>query len=131
MTDLATEEIMAKLTKAAFLADNASLDFTDEEYDRADAAGETDYLRPILRSVLELQMELLPRGNFRPHFEVGEEVELLHGGYAGNPQVLRPAVVTGLDLELRVHTFLRVKFDDDGEERQINPDVMRRRREKK
>jgi hypothetical protein len=65
-----------------------------------------------------------PSGNFRPRFEPGERVAL--GAFHPGGQD-RPGVVVAIDTEPVVHHHLRVRFDD-GEERQINPDVMRRER---
>ncbi len=72
----------------------------------------------------------LPSGNWRPNFEPDERVEQVIRGAGRGPQALRPGVVVAIDDEPRMHHYLRVKFDD-GEERQINPDVMRRIREPK
>ena len=56
----------------------------------------------------------------------GERVEeVIHHGPYG-PANFRAGVVVAIDEELVRHQHLRVRFDD-GEERQINPDVMRHR----
>lgn len=57
----------------------------------------------------------------------GERVEYVSHQGAYGPITLRAGVVVAIDEELRRHRFLRVRFDD-GEERQINPDVMRHAR---
>lgn len=61
-------------------------------------------------------------GNGLRHlWKPGERVEYQQGY---DPPATRLGVVVGVDGELRRHEFLRVRFDD-GEERRINPDVMR------
>lgn len=70
-------------------------------------------------------LETCPDGNFPPVFDEGERVVL--DARAATLGRARPGVVSAIDHELTVHHYLRVKFDD-GEERQINPDVMMRER---
>ena len=59
----------------------------------------------------------------------GERVELVQGGYGGNPQTLRPGAVERIDRTYGYRESLVVAFDD-GETRAINPDVMRHKRKK-
>lgn len=76
-------------------------------------------------AAIEADRGQFPDGNLRPRFEPGERVEevIWRGPYG--PKEYRPGVVVAIDEEPRMHHYLRVRFDD-GEERQINPDVMRR-----
>jgi hypothetical protein len=69
-------------------------------------------------------------GSWEPVFKPDERVELVEGGYGGNPTTLHPGTVVEIDAQPRIHLSLRVRFDD-GEERHINPDVMRRIRDEK
>jgi hypothetical protein len=54
----------------------------------------------------------------------GDRVELVSGGHSGNPRKLRPGVVARIERVYGYHERLIVTFDD-GEERAINPDVLR------
>ena len=80
-------------------------------------------MRLVIGEAIQKYVEQLPDGNFPPVFQPGERVELVPLRLAKDD--LRPGTVVSIDLEPKAHHYLRVRFDD-GEERQINPDVMRR-----
>lgn len=79
-----------------------------------------------MRAALEAVIASQPLfGNGLRHmWEPGERVELVGVAQNGGRRNPRPGAVVAVDTELRRHEFLRVRFDD-GEERHINPDVMR------
>lgn len=62
-----------------------------------------------------------PANAWRP----GERVELVTGGYGGEPESARPATVVSVDEETARYERLRIRFDDTGEERYVSPEVMR------
>lgn len=80
--------------------------------------------RKAVKAVMDVLRHSAPNGNFRPDFEPGERVELVRRvGY--EPESTTPGVVKSIDVVITRAQYLRVKFDN-GEERRINPDVMRR-----
>lgn len=82
-------------------------------------------VRDAMRLAIEADRAQRRSVNFRPRFEPGERVELVERRGAYGPKQLRPGTVVAIDDEPVTFHHLRVRFDD-GEERQINPDVMRR-----
>ncbi len=84
-------------------------------------------LRAIAVEAITRYVDSLPFGNWPPNFEPGERVEYVQRQYDSHLPVIRPGVVVEVDVEPALMAHLRVRFDD-GEERQINPDVMRRER---
>jgi hypothetical protein len=82
-------------------------------------------LRAVVIQAVREYIDTLDYGNFPPRFEPGERVEAVHRGNGGyGAEEKRPGTVVEIDLVPVVQAHLRVRFDD-GEERHINPDVMR------
>ncbi len=77
--------------------------------------------RAIIVQGIREYLDTLPLGNFPPVFRPGERVALV----SSQNEPTRPGTVVEIDFEPVLQAHLRVRFDD-GEERQINPDVMRR-----
>lgn len=77
-------------------------------------------LRAVIVNAIREYIGTLDYGNFPPRFEPGQRVEY-PGRHSGEE---RTGTVVEIDIEPVLHAHLRVRFDD-GEERQINPDVMR------
>ena len=78
-------------------------------------------LRALVTEGIRKYLDTLPLGNFPPVFRPGERVALV----SSQNGPTRPGTVVEIDLEPVLMAHLRVRFDD-GEERQINPDVIRR-----
>lgn len=124
MTELspAAESLVDVVAKAMIRAKSPEFDETRWD-DAPNDAPLKQYSRISARAAIEAIIKHADRGNFPPNFEVGERVELVPIRHDRDP--LRPGTVVALDEEPVRNTYLRVLFDD-GEERQINPDVMRR-----
>ena len=81
--------------------------------------------RAVIVNAIREYLDTLPLGNFPPNFEPGQRVEYVHRGNGGyGAEEKRPGTVVEIDFEPVLMAHMRVRFDD-GEERQINPDVMR------
>lgn len=76
--------------------------------------------RAVIVNAVREYIDTLDYGNFPPNFDPGQRIEYV--GWRGEPN--RPGTVVEIDIQPVLQTRLRVRFDD-GEERQINPDVMR------
>jgi hypothetical protein len=77
--------------------------------------------RAVIVNAIREYLDTLPLGNFPPNFKPGERVEYV----PMRGEEPRPGTVVEIDFEPVLMAHMRVRFDD-GEERQINPDVMRR-----
>lgn len=87
--------------------------------------------RAVIVGAVREYLNTLPLGNFPPNFEPGQRVEHVHRGNGGyGAEEIRRGTVVEIDFEPVLQAHLRVLFDD-GEERQINPDVMRRTKTEK
>ena len=62
--------------------------------------------------------------SFKHIWRAGDRVESVLGGHSGAPQELRPGTVVEVSESVFRHEHLIVLFDD-GEQRAVNPDVMR------
>lgn len=77
-------------------------------------------LRALAVAAIFKYIDTLDYGSFPPNFTPGERVAYVSSGN----EPTRPGTVVEIDIQPVVQAHLRVRFDD-GEERQINPDVMR------
>lgn len=97
------------------------LSYVDDDFPDEAAGAVLDAIQPFIAGRNNRLSPTIALGNT---WKPGERVELVEGGYGGRPVKTRPGTVACIRRIYGYHERLVVKFDD-GEERPINPDVMR------